>query len=136
MATDRTLVLSWAEDAQFKTLPDDCVASGVAEEPNCHDRLEIFFSTQREIITQIGYTLTSTACPTVFACVNVLCGLAKGKSVLEAYLINSADIAKLLSDDGTLDKEHVHCAMMAELALKRAILNYSSVKKAQLASLT
>ena len=134
MATDRALVLQQAGRTEFQHTLPQAAASGVVEEPNCHDRLEICFSVRREIITDIGYSLTSTACPTVFACANVLCELARGKAVLEAYLLTSGDIARQLSDDGTLDREHVHCAMMAELALKRAILQYSTMKKAQLAS--
>lgn len=133
MATDRNLVLKRAEDKTYQTLPEDCAASGIAIEPKCQDRLEIGFNVRREIITDIGYSLTESACPTVFACANVLCELVKGKSVLEAFLVKHVHIAKQLTDDGELDKEHVHCAMMAELALKRAIMQYSAMKKEQLA---
>ena len=133
MATDRDLILRRAAETKYQIPLLNSVASGVAIEPNCHDRLEICFDVRREIITEISYSLTETACLTVFACINVLCELVVGKSVLEAYLVTNEQIAEHLSDDGMLDKEHVHCAMMAELALKRAIMQYSAKKKEQLA---
>ena len=46
--------------------------------------------------------------------------------LLEAYTIDSSVIATAL---GGLEPEYMHCAMMAELALKRAVLDYAGKRK-------
>ena len=132
MATNREKVLEYAQSTQFVGLPDGCAAVGQVIEPHCNDVLRIGFTTHREIITEIGYELTETACPPVHACAHLICQLAKGKAVLEGYLLTHKQISALISDDGTLDSEHIHCAQMAELALKQAIAQYSRFKKSAL----
>lgn len=52
--------------------------------------------------------------------------LVRGRPVLEAYTIDSSAIATAL---GGLEPEYMHCAMMAELALKRAVLDYAGKRK-------
>lgn len=129
MATNREKVLQFAQDKQFAGLPEGCAGAGQVVEPHCGDVLKIGFNTRREIITEIGYELTQSACPPVHACAHLICQLAKDKAVLEAYLLTYKQIAQLISDDGNLDPEHVHCAQMAELALKQAIAQYSRAKQ-------
>jgi len=125
MATDFEKVKIYTEVEGVYGLPENAAGIGEVHEPNCEDVLRIGFSTKREIITEIGYTITESACMTVRACAAAAIELAKNKAVMAAYLITHQDIAKLLSDNGELNKENVHCAMMAELALKQAIVNYA-----------
>jgi len=132
MATNIQRVLELAADKSNLGIPEDAQGVGEVKEPSCGDLLRIGFTTHREIITQIGYTLTESACPPVFACSSYLTSLAKGQAVVAAYLITWKDIAAALSDNGELNPEHIHCAMMAELALKNAIVNYSQMKKEKL----
>ncbi|MDL2317797.1 iron-sulfur cluster assembly scaffold protein [Eubacteriales bacterium OttesenSCG-928-A19] len=130
--TDRSKVTAYAQRAGEYPLPDAPHAVGRVEEPSCKDELVMGFRTHREIVTEIGFTLTPSACPPLFACATTVVELVKGKPVLEAFLLKTADIAAVLSTDGILDAEHVHCALMAELALKRMITAYSEKKKAAL----
>ena len=129
MSTNRNAVLEYAADKNWKMAVPCAAAKGTAEEPGCGDTLEVAFAAKRDIITAIWYNITESACPPAHACAAAACSLAKGRPVIEAYLITSVDIAGLLSDDGRLDAEHIHCAMMAELALKRAVRDYSIKKK-------
>ena len=132
MATNREKVLEYAQDKQFVGLPQECAAVGQVIEPHCGDVLKIGFNTRREIITEIGYDLTESACPPVHACAHLICQLAKDKAVIQGYLITYKQIAEMISDNGELDPEHVHCAQMAELALKQAVSQYSLKKKSEL----
>ena len=51
---------------------------------------------------------------------------------MAAYLtVTAKAIAKEMSTDGELDEGHVHCALMAELAFKRALSAYSAKKQAE-----
>ena len=84
--------------------------------------MEIYIKTRREVITEIGYTITDSACPPVKACASIATKLALGKPVLEAYLVNEGQIAE---EAGGLEGEYRHCAIMAELTLKRAITDYA-----------
>ncbi len=95
---------------------------GETAEPGCGDVLRIYLSTRREVITEIGYTINESACRTSKVCAAAACALAKDKPVLEAYLIRAADIAAQVGD---LPEEGLHCAQMAELSLKRAIIHYA-----------
>ncbi len=119
---NRELILEYAESARRKGLPEDAQGCGSCREPECGDELVMAIKTRREIITEIGYTITETACPPMKASAAVAAELAQDKAVLEAYLLTKDDIAAVL---GGLDKENIHCAMMAEIALKQAILDYT-----------
>lgn len=132
MATNIEKVLELSAIQEMRGLPENPEGVGQVTEPSCGDLLTIGFTTRREIITEIGYTLTESACPPVFASAYHIVSQAKGQAVMAAYLISWKDIAAALSDNGELNPEHIHCAMMAELALKNAIVNYSQKKKEKL----
>ena len=107
-------------------MPKDCMGTGSCEDPACRDVLTYYFSAERELIRSISYTITDTSCFPSKACAETAAALALGRPVMEAYTIDSSAIAKAL---GGLDAEYMHCAMMAELALKRAVLDYARKRK-------
>lgn len=119
---NRELILEYAGSEKHRGLLEGAQGNGSCREPECGDELEIAIKTKREIITEIGYTITETACPPMKACAAIAAELAQDKAVLEAYLLTKDDIARVA---GGLDKENIHCAMMAEIALKQAILDYT-----------
>ena len=125
MGTSREKVLLAAAERDQYPLPQDCEVLGTVQEPNCGDVLTIGFKTRRMAITEIGFSLSETACPPLFACAVVMCRKALNQPVISAYVIRSADLAAELSTDGNLDKESVHCAMMVELAMKKAVISFS-----------
>ena len=68
MATDTGRVLEWAAREGEYPLPAEPDATGTAVEPDCGDNLTMGFKTHREIITEIGFDLTKSACPPTRAC--------------------------------------------------------------------
>lgn len=111
---------------EYRGKPETCMGTGACEDPSCKDVLTYYFSAERELITSISYTITETSCFPSKACAETAAALARGRPVMEAYTIDSSTIAKAL---GGLEPEYIHCAMMAELALKRAVLDYAGKRK-------
>ena len=120
---DQQLVLTYSEKEDLKGILEDAAGFSEVQEPGCSDILRMYIKTHREIITEIRYTITETACPPVKACAALAAELALNKPVLEAYLI---DAAKLEAFFGGLPAESHHCALMAEIALKKVIKDYVS----------
>ena len=131
MATDRQKVLELAADKQYNHLPQQANGIGQAEEPHCGDLLRIALVVNpRQVVVDAGFTITESACPPAVASAAAAVKLALNKPVLAAYTVDLNAIAEQMSDGSGLDKEHVHCAQMAELALKRAVLDYASKRTA------
>ena len=95
---------------------------GQMREPGCGDTLTFYLNTVREIVTECRFTITETACPPLKACAARTAQMALGKPVMEAYLIRSQDLSDFF---GGLEKESIHCAQMAEIALKMALRDYA-----------
>ena len=53
-------------------------------------------------------------------------GAVLGKPVMEAYLLDAWTLSEFF---GGLEKESIHCAMMAALALKTALRNYAETRR-------
>ncbi|MDO5417345.1 MAG: iron-sulfur cluster assembly scaffold protein [Lachnospiraceae bacterium] len=119
---DKNRIIAAARNGTHRGIPDTCMGSGFSQDPSCKDVLQYYFSTEREIITDIRYTITETSCYPSKACGEAAAELAQGKPVMEAYTIDADKIGEAV---GGLDMEHRHCAQMAELALKRAVLDYA-----------
>ena len=126
MATNVALVRQYAALEKDYPPPAGANAVGMAQEPNCSDLLTIHLRVSpRRYVEAAGFTLTASACDTVRACAVKCCQLAEKKAVLASFTGTADDIAHALSEDGTPDQEHIHCAQMAELALKRAVVAFS-----------
>ena len=123
---NRVIIEEYALRTDYRGKLSDYHGIGQCIEPDCGDVLEYTIKTEREIITEIAFTITESACLPVKACATIAAELAKGKPVLEAYLITKEDIAKVTEG---LEEEQEHCAQMAELALKRTIIDYSKRHK-------
>lgn len=95
---------------------------GEMKEPGCEDVLRIYISVQREIITECTFTVTLTACPPLKACAARMAEAAKGKTVMEAYLIRAEQLSEFF---GGLPRESLHCAQMAEIVMKMALRDYA-----------
>lgn len=123
--TDKELTLSWANKEKEYPLFDDYNCSGTAHEPNCDDILEFrLLIDQFGLVRKVGFSLPDSACPPIRACATYVCANILNKPILLAYTYNAGKIAYALSNDGQVNKEHVHCTLMAELALKQALAQY------------
>lgn len=126
MATNSELVHAYASQEAKYCPPANANAIGMAKEPNCNDELVIHLAVNiRQFVEAAGFTLTESACDTVRACAVKCCQLAEKKPVLAAFTVTAQDIALALDEEGHPDPEHIHCAQMAELALKRAVLSFA-----------
>lgn len=127
MAIDLQKVTALSQTAS--AAPEGYNGVGEAREPNCSDVMTIYLTVNpRRMVVDSGFVLTEGACATVRAAAAAAVLLARDKPVMAAYTIAAADIARELSDDGTVEKQYQHCMQMAELALKRAVVDYSNQK--------
>lgn len=105
--------------------------SGVGEvgNPNCGDVMEVFIKVKKnkegkDIIKEISFL--TFGCVAAIASSDMLCELAKGKTIEEAEKITNKDIVKSL--DG-LPPVKVHCSVLGEEALRKAIEDHKKNKK-------
>lgn len=125
--TNQQLTLSWAAKAKDYPLPESYNGAGIASEPNCADRLEIRLRVNEiGVIEAAGFSLTQSACLPLWACAVYACARCQGMPALAALTMDHAKIGQALTDDGQPDVGHIHCAMMAEIALKRALADYGA----------
>ncbi|MEG0157363.1 MAG: iron-sulfur cluster assembly scaffold protein [Anaerovoracaceae bacterium] len=129
METKQAVIKKVIEEGKCSCGQAEAMAEGACTDPDCGDELSVYFKTERELVSGIGFSITPTACDVAKACGYAVINLAKDKPVMEAYLIGHKEVAAYL---GGLAEENLHCAMMAELALKRAIVQYSNAKKEKL----
>lgn len=125
MATNREKVLELASDQTLARVPAEYNGFGETVEPHCGDVMRIYLQVNpRQMVVDAGFTISEVACAPVVASAALAAKLALDKPVMAAYTISREDLEKELSDDGKLDQEHIHCAIMGELTLKRAVLDY------------
>lgn len=92
--------------------------------PVCGDLMKIYIKVSKdEIIENIGFE--TLGCVAAVASSSITTEMAKGKSLKQALKIKKNDIVKELEG---LPKEKIHCSVLANQALKKAIENYYSKK--------
>jgi nitrogen fixation NifU-like protein len=101
-------------------------ADGVGEagNPKCGDMMTVYIKVKDEVIEDIKFQ--TFGCAAAIATSSMMTELAKGKKVEEALKISKKDIADAL--DG-LPPIKMHCSLLAEDALKKAIEDYMNKKK-------
>jgi nitrogen fixation protein NifU and related proteins len=91
---------------------------------SCGDSMDIWLRIDKNTITDA--TFVTNGCSATIACGSILTELAKNKTLGEALGIN----AKMFIDElGGLPEDHTHCAGLASLALKRAVIEYLNLMK-------
>lgn len=94
----------------------------------CGDIMKIYLRVDKregkEYIKNIKFE--TLGCGAAIATSDMICDLAKGKTLKEAKKISFKDIADEL---GSLPVQKIHCASLAETALKMAIKKYERKKK-------
>ncbi|MHA1369977.1 MAG: iron-sulfur cluster assembly scaffold protein [Promethearchaeota archaeon] len=96
----------------------------VCYEGPCGDTMKFYLKIDdNDVIEDISFT-TDGCAPTVAAGSQATI-LAKGRHIDTAYKITNRDILDAL---GKLPPEHLHCPVLAETTLKRAIEKYKALK--------
>ncbi len=87
---------------------------------SCGESIEIFLKVNGDKIEDAKFF--TKGCVTIVVCGSVVTELVKNKSLEEAMKIRSIDI---VDEIGGLPEDELHCAIIAENALKEAIKSYS-----------
>ena len=85
----------------------------------CGDVMELRIKVEKNKIKDIGFK--TFGCAAAIATSDVVCELAKGKTLTQAGKLNKKDIIKKL---GGMPPIKVHCSVLGIQALRKAIKNY------------
>ena len=96
---------------------------GKVGNPVCGDIMQIHIKVKNEKIDDIKFK--TFGCAAAIATSSMVTQLAKGKTLKDAEKIKYEEVMEQL---GGLPKVKVHCSMMAQEALKKAIEDYESKK--------
>ncbi len=103
---------------------EDADGVGNVGNPRCGDLMTVYIKIDEEKITDIKFK--TLGCAAAIATSDMVCEVAKGKTVDEALKITFQDI---LNELGSLPPVKVHCADLAQEGLRAAIDDYrDSVK--------
>jgi len=103
---------------------------GVVGNPNCGDIMHVYIKVGKKD----GKEIIEDASVQTFGCVaaistsDVVCDLAIGKTLEEAKKISKDDIIKEL---GSLPPIKIHCSVLAQDGLKKAIEDYEKKKNSK-----
>ena len=86
---------------------------------HCGDVMELRIKVEKNKIKDIGFK--TFGCAAAIATSDVVCELAKGKTLTQAGKLNKKDIIKKL---GGMPPIKVHCSVLGIQALRKAIENY------------
>jgi len=95
--------------------------SGIGEVGNmrCGDIMHLRIKVKNNRIQDIGFR--TFGCPSAIACSDVVCSLAKGKTIEQAKKLKKDDIVKKLKG---MPITKIHCSVLGIDALKKAIEDY------------
>ncbi len=94
---------------------------GQVGNPVCGDVMKVQIKVKDDHISDIKFK--TLGCAAAIASSSALTELAKGKTLKQAGMITRNDVVKEL---GGLPAEKVHCSVLAQDALKKAIKDYKS----------
>lgn len=103
---------------------DNVDGVGTTENLRCGDAMKIYIKVEKNKIENIKFE--TLGCGHAIAISDMICELAKGKTINEAKVIKFEDV---LHEAGEIPKPKLHCVSLAETALKSAIENYESKKR-------
>lgn len=100
--------------------------SGVGEVGNmrCGDIMHLEIKVEKDKIKDIGFK--TFGCPAAVASTDVVCELAKGKTIKEAKALKKDDVIKKLKG---MPPMKIHCSVLGIDALKLAIEDYEEKKR-------
>ena len=100
---------------------DDADGVGEVGNVNCGDIMKIYLKIKDDIITDVKFN--TFGCGAAIATSSMACEMIKGKSILEAVELSNQTVTDAL---GGLPPQKIHCSVLAEEAVKSALLDYYS----------
>jgi len=107
------------KEPKFAGEMEDADAVGEAGNMKCGDVMRFYLKVNENVITDIKFQ--TYGCVAAIAASDMLCELAKGKTLDEALAITDQDVADAL---GKLPPIKFHCSVLGKQALKAAIEDY------------
>jgi len=103
-------------------------ADGIGEvgSPQCGDIMRIYLKIEDNIIKDIKFK--TFGCASAIASSSIMTEMVKGKTVEEALKLTNRDVVEKL---GGLPAPKIHCSVLAEDAIRKAIGDYRQKQKAK-----
>ena len=92
---------------------------GEAQNPVCGDTMRLFIKMEANRINDAKFL--TFGCSAAIAASSITTEMIKGKTIEEAFTISNQMVAEAL---GGLPSAKIHCSVLAEKAIKAAVLNY------------
>jgi nitrogen fixation NifU-like protein len=92
---------------------------GEAQNPACGDTMRLFIKVEADRI--IDAKFLTFGCGAAIASSSITTEMVKGKTIVEALTISNQVVAEAL---GGLPPTKIHCSVLAEQAIKAAVLDY------------
>ena len=89
--------------------------------PSCGDMMRLFLKIEDDVITDVKFK--TFGCGAAIASSSMLTEILKGKTIEEAKKVTNEAIAEEL---GGLPKAKMHCSVMAEEAIQKALTDYEA----------
>ncbi len=98
-------------------------ADGIGEvgNPQCGDIMKIYIKIDDDIITDVKFK--TFGCGSAIATSSMATEMVKGKNIKEALKLTNQAVTESL---GGLPPVKIHCSVLAEQAIKAALLDYSN----------
>ncbi|MCK9571832.1 MAG: Fe-S cluster assembly scaffold protein NifU [Candidatus Omnitrophica bacterium] len=96
---------------------------GVVGNPVCGDVMKMFLKIENDIIVDVKFK--TFGCGAAVATSSMVTEMVKGKSIKEALTITNLAVAEAL---GGLPPKKMHCSVLAEEALRSALVDYYTKK--------
>jgi nitrogen fixation NifU-like protein len=97
---------------------------GEAQNPACGDTMRLFIKVKESRITDVKFL--TFGCGAAIASSSITTEMIKGKTIDEILTISDRDVMEAL---GGLPPAKVHCSILAERAIKAAVLDYQRQKE-------
>ena len=106
---------------------------GVGEvgNPKCGDIMKIYLKIENDIIVDVKFK--TFGCGSAIASSSMSTEMIKGKTIHEALALTNKEVANAL---GGLPPVKMHCSVLAEQAIKKAIRDYAIQHKIDIPGLT
>lgn len=134
MATNAQKMIELIQARTAYGVPENAPGLCIVQDEDGSTALRLGFDAHRDYITAIGYEAAPEVRADLCAALAALCTLAADKPVMTAYNLTEADLARALSDDGSVDEENESAVSIAVAMLHQAAAAYAQIyveKKSQ-----
>ncbi len=114
-------VMDRFKNPKFSGKMENASAVGEVGNMKCGDVMKVYIKVENNILVDVSFE--TFGCVAALASSDYLCEIAKGKTLEDAEKITSEDVLKVMGD---VPQVKVHCSVLAQEALKKAIKEYKN----------